>query len=152
MITEPSPGHLALSFAAFSIATCCNASSRVALEGGRPNVCWICFADSCMLLYNKSRKTCSSILNILSAKIQFFLNKQNYLGCFSKKNRKIWLIIEIFLFFCRCNPYGEQRTWLRLHTDQTPFREPSLKIGRELSRQLNIGPAVVLGAWKVIRK
>lgn len=25
------------------------------------------------------------------------------------------------------------------------FREPSLKIGRELSRQLNIDPAVVLG-------
>ena len=28
--------------------------------------------------------------------------------------------------------------------------EPSLKIGRELSRQLNIDPAVVLGVWKVI--
>jgi len=37
-------------------------------------------------------------------------------------------------------------TFGRFDTSKNPsFREPSLKIGRELSRQLNIDPAVVLG-------
>ena len=41
--------RLALSFAAFNIATCCKASSRVADDDGRPNERRASLAESCML-------------------------------------------------------------------------------------------------------
>ena len=39
----------AASFAAFSIVTCCKASSSVACDDGRPNERRISLAESCML-------------------------------------------------------------------------------------------------------
>lgn len=47
------------------MATCCNASARVACDDGRPNDNRTCLTEACMLLFIKSRKICSSIFYIV---------------------------------------------------------------------------------------
>ena len=50
------------SLAAFSMATCCKASCRVACDDGRPNEDRTCLAESCMLWKIVARKISGSIL------------------------------------------------------------------------------------------
>lgn len=61
----PLPVGWAASLAAFSMATCLKASSRVACDDGRPNERRASLAESCMLWESKSIKIFSSILYVV---------------------------------------------------------------------------------------